>query len=507
MNRGGKTALIVILIIALAAGMIGAGYGILVYRNGQIYTQKIQAGDRYLALGDYNNAVLMYQDAIRSDEKDERGYLKLANTYIEQNYLTLAIGTLEEGYEKTKSERIRDMLRIYQEIGSTQSGTKQPYLNTSLLNKINESSYGDYVNRNEVQSVRMNGTAEAIVRLDGTPADLVFMNTSLNPRVIIGSEINAYAFPKEVRFDDLTGMFGVSGMLTMDQIRALEFDDVEIVSSGQDNQLRLVYRGSTLVVPCDPNGSVNTADACVMEPLYSETMQDGTDTPNNALIETLGRVEDAQSGTGIAGAELAFYEGTATDGEPVYTVTTDDSGYYSADLDSGQYRAVITKDGYSDAEKDFYIGSYSSEHQENFVLSEDSSGEIRIVLEWDGGTCDLDSYLEGNGDLMNFYNRQIYTGGETAAFLDRDARSAPGVETTTVYDMKGYYVYHVFDYHLSGTMQTSGAYVTIYAPGQSPEKVYIPSDAGNCWYVCTIDAGKVNVTNYMTEVSSSYRAK
>ena len=74
MNRGGKTALIIILILALITGLGGAGYGIYSYRQEQVFTQKIQAGDRYLAAGDYDNAVLMYQDAIRLKDRDERGY-------------------------------------------------------------------------------------------------------------------------------------------------------------------------------------------------------------------------------------------------------------------------------------------------------------------------------------------------------------------------------------------------------------------------------------------------
>ena len=108
---------------------------------------------------------------------------------------------------------------------------------------------------------------------------------------------------------------------------------------------------------------------------------------------------------------------------------------------------------------------------------------------------------------MNAWNREISSGGQTAAVLDRDSRSAPGVETTTIYDMSGSYEFFVFDYMATGTMQSSGATVTIYAPGRSPESVSIPSDAGNTWYVCRIEAGSVRITNYMAEESASYAPK
>lgn len=506
MNRGGRTALIIILILALITGLGGAGYGIYSYRQGQVYTQKIQAGDRYLAAGDYDNAVLMYQDAIRLNDRDERGYLKLASAYVGLGDYTLAISTLEDGYAKTKSKRIQEMLQLYQESGGTQGGVQKPTLNTALLNKLNESSYSDYVNRNEVESVTMNGTAEAIVRLKGIPVSLTFFNTQLRPNVVVGGRIAEDAFPEEIHFDDLVGLLSVSGVVTLEDLKALEFNSVEMITSGQDNMLRLTYMGSTILAPCNSDGSVDTSMYCDMSPALTDA-EDGTRQPGAGEIAMIGKVEDAQSGVGIADATIAFYEGVSAAGDPVLTVTTDDEGRYSTALESGQYHAVITKEGYSNAEKDVYIGSYSSEHEENFVLSMESEGEIRIVLEWNGGTCDLDSYLRGGGQLMNAWNREISSGGQTAAVLDRDSRSAPGVETTTIYDMSGSYEFFVFDYMATGTMQSSGATVTIYAPGRSPESVSIPSDAGNTWYVCRIEAGSVRITNYMAEESASYAPK
>ena len=108
---------------------------------------------------------------------------------------------------------------------------------------------------------------------------------------------------------------------------------------------------------------------------------------------------------------------------------------------------------------------------------------------------------------MLFRSREIYAGGELAAALDRDSRSGPGVETTTIYDMNGSYEFEVFDYMESGGMQSSGATVTIYVPGESPQTVSITSSEGNTWHVCTIDAGKVSITNYMSTEQATPTAK
>ena len=507
MRRTGRTLLIVMLILAITACGIGAGIGFTSYRNKRVYTQKIESGDKYLAAGDYDNAVLMYQEAIRLNDKDETGYLKLANTYNERGDIMMAIGTLETGYKKTQSSRIQEMLLLYQSMGGSGSASvKDPLLNKSLLNKISESSYGDYVIRNEVANVRMNVTAEAIVRINGISADFIFRNTTLLPNIIVNNTIAENAFPSEVRFDDLIGLFGVSGKVTMDQLKTMEFDTIELESSGDATQMRMMYLGSTILVPCDSNGTIETTTTGVVEPSININA-DGNREHSSGGVVTEGTVEDAQSGVGIAEVTITFYEGSTLAGDPVAEVVTDSYGNYTVDLEGGQYRAIVTKEGYSELDKEIYIGAYSSEHEEDFVLSQDSDNEIRIVLEWSGGSCDLDSYLSGGGSLMNFRNTEITSGGETAAVLDRDARSAPGVETTTIYDMKGSYEFFVFDYMLSGTMQSSGATVTIYVPGESPQTVSIPSDAGNTWYVCTIDGGKVRVTNYMAEESSSYAPK
>lgn len=506
MKKKGNTLLVVILIIALAVGIGAVGYGVYKLRNRQTYTQKIENGDKYLLAGDYENAVLMYQQAIRLEDQNEQGYLKLANAYYEEGYLTLAIGALENGYDKTKGNRIKEQLAYYQTMeASGRDMGKDPVLNKSLLNKVENTPYGEYVAKNEVESTRTGASGEAIIRVRGISADLIYRNTEKLPAVVIGGEIQENAYPTEVIFDNLTGLLGTSGSLTMAQFYTLEFSDVQLVEAGGTGyQLRLIYLGTTILVPCDQDGNVSTDSSCVVEPELKATSQQ-EEREEGTIVE--GVVEDAQTGYGIAEVTLSFYQGNPSVEEPVKVVTTGDSGDYSVTLEDGDYTVILSKNGYVDVEKDLRVGSYAAQQREDFVLSAESAGEIRIVLEWDSPECDLDSYLEGEGSLMKFSNREITANGETAAVLDRDARSGHGVETTTIYDMEGSYSFFVFDYMLSGELQNSGATVTIYVPGESPVTVSIPSDSGNTWYVCNIDAGKVTVTNYMAEEESSYAPK
>ena len=137
------------------------------------------------------------------------------------------------------------------------------------------------------------------------------------------------------------------------------------------------------------------------------------------------------------------------------------------------------------------------------------SGDTDNFIHRERGTVLLEEFLGTGRHKVRIY---VPKKGEKRALLkmaarDRDARSGPGVETTTIYDMNGSYEFEVFDYMESGGMQSSGATVTIYVPGESPQTVSITSEEGNTWHVCTINAGKVSITNYMSTEQATPTAK
>ena len=511
MDKRRRTILVVFLALILAMGSAAAVLGTHTMRSHKIYTQKIEAGDRYLEAGDYDNAILMYQQAIRSDSSNEQGYVKLATAYINQGNIELAVSALEEGYKKTGSERLKKMLAVYRSYDSSDSGArKELALNKTMLGTLGRSKYADYVNRDEIDSSRSGPNGEVIIRLKGIPADLVYRNTTNLPGTVIGGKVQDNAYPDEIIFDDLTGLLGTTGTVYLEQLKTLEFNELEVIEGGETGyQLRMVYLGNTIMVPCDRDGTIATDSTGVMKTSASLNGSDNSDQEDQEQdgIKLWGRIEDAQTGRGIEGVTVYIYESGRRNEEPVATVETDENGEYSVYVDEGFYVAVLERDGYVSTEKDVHVGSYYAESEEDFVMSEESSDEIRIVLEWDSPACDLDSYLVSGDDWMMFRNKEITRDGKLAASLDRDARSGHGVETTTIYDMEGSYEFMVYDYLQSGELQNSGATVTIYVPGQSPQVVSVPSDGGNLWTVCEINAGVLSITNSMSQVQGSYGAK
>ena len=105
MTTGRKILLAVVSVIALALIAAAVYMGISMHMD-TVYTEILESGEKYMAAGDYDNAVITYQQAIETNEEDEEGYLGLANAYIAREEFEMAEATLQTGIEKTHSARL-----------------------------------------------------------------------------------------------------------------------------------------------------------------------------------------------------------------------------------------------------------------------------------------------------------------------------------------------------------------------------------------------------------------
>ena len=149
MNK--KTMLLIIPAIALLACCIVAICVICIPSSYEVYTKQIQTAEKYLADKDYDGAIKYYEMAKATDETQEEPYLKLAMIYYEnKNDMEKAVAILNEGYEKTKSEQIKNALAVYlgSAEGTTVSSGKTDYnsnpVNITLLNMFGQYNYEQY---------------------------------------------------------------------------------------------------------------------------------------------------------------------------------------------------------------------------------------------------------------------------------------------------------------------------------------------------------------------------
>ena len=81
------------------------------------WQEKYDLGMRYLTEGSYEEAILAFTAAIEIDAKRDDAYLGAAEAYMQMDDMDAAMAILEEGYQNTESERIRDKMQEVQNQG------------------------------------------------------------------------------------------------------------------------------------------------------------------------------------------------------------------------------------------------------------------------------------------------------------------------------------------------------------------------------------------------------
>lgn len=170
-----------------------------------------------------------------------------------------------------------------------------------------------------------------------------------------------------------------------------------------------------------------------------------------------GYVYDADTDLGLSGVVV-----TATGADS--SVTTNSSGYFTIEAESGLQTLSFTKSGYV-----FYDVYVIVIADETVSLYEDvvgygplASDEIRIVLTWGSSPEDLDSHL-----FVPVINEEVYyyddIASDNSAYLDWDDTTGYGPETITISSQHpGDYYYSVFNYDQDGSFITTKAVVKVY---------------------------------------------
>lgn len=468
-----------------------------------VYARYIASAEKYLEAGDYSKAILAYQDAIEQDPQNVEAYAGLAQVYIDQNDTENAMDLLKRGVARTDSPRLRLMLNklIKDESsadGSNSSGAIKTdealYLDTGTLEIIGSYSYADYSSRYGLEDKQGNRDGSVTCTFKGLDAELLFANTVSQPDVVSATTVNANAIPASVTFRNALHLFGTEDSVSYQTLETLNLTNLHIIDHSEWNKaVQFEEKNVRITIQSDANGNISAGAANELIPLRSEEVSDQA---GNVLAT--GTVKDAQTGIGVASVNLYVREGMYQSGPTVEEVTSNGSGIYEFHVGPGEYTIEISANGYTTNYVTIYIGSYETTHVQDLVISKQlASGEARIVLTWSSSPSDLDSYLSGTLDdgtqvLTGWASRQSGNKAE----LDLDDTDGFGPETTTIYDLNGKYQFYVLDFTGSGRMNSSGATVTVYLPGQAAQTITINGGiSGTVWCVLEIDHGVLNIVN------------
>lgn len=118
---------ILIVILGVEVAVIAAAISFLFYMNSDTVkvNRQLELAQRYLLEEDYEQAIAAFEVVIEIDPKSAEAYLGLAEAYEAINDIDMVTQTLQEGYERTGDQRIRDkLLESYLELakGYTNAG-------------------------------------------------------------------------------------------------------------------------------------------------------------------------------------------------------------------------------------------------------------------------------------------------------------------------------------------------------------------------------------------------
>lgn len=225
-----------------------------------------------------------------------------------------------------------------------------------------------------------------------------------------------------------------------------------------------------------------------------------------------GQITDALTGEGVPGATIEVVRGKNNpSGEVLETITTDENGNYSVDLNGGHYTLLVSNEGYVSTTKNVIaIGGEEQENQNATITPELDEEEMRIVLTWGETPRDLDSHLtgpkaDGSGRFHIYYGSKNYADDNSEVNLDLDDVSSYGPETVTVlkYTTSGTYKYNVFNYTGSWMndenekdLSKSSAKVELYKGSALVQTYNVPTNkVGNMWKVFEVVDGEIKTIN------------
>ena len=496
-----KKKIVVIGVALIAIVIILSGAAFALVAGGESYDSKVAQGYRLIEEGDFNGAVLLFEEAVSLDPAKESAYLGLYNAYVKSGQYDLALSTVRRGISASNGAQLQALLpQIELYVKSVSGGNTEvttstdkktenltPTLNKEFLAVLGAANYGDYGVKYGAASVTVVGT-EYHARPANLPATLIYFDTG-NTRVIDQSKGVPYGtyMPNKIKLDNVMILFGGGDTISYTTLRNMPgLSDL----TREETTVKFTYGNCSITITCDSNQMITTESDNLIVPIVSNGV-----TGKQKLQLT---VVDATTGKPVSGATVKAYPSYVS-GMPEKEAKTESNGTVALELEkTGNYVLRISKDGY--IEEDFTEYLVSGENFKTLAIAPAASGDvIRFVVSWGSYPRDLDCYLRGrtaggtNVDI-NFTNMSATESGREIASLDVDDMDGHGPETVTL-SASGEFDFMVTDYGMTGDISRSQAQVKIYVGSSLYKTITVPAGLENGWHVCRVVNGEIIITN------------
>lgn len=498
-------------LVLIAAGVIG-GIAVNSRMKQSSYSETIQTAEKYVSSGDYEQAIVAYQNAIETVPDKDEGYLGLAEVYLTQGETSAAKITLKKGYLRTESVKIRYMLdgiengsglvrTVDTKVESQTLELKGEFgWNTAFIQQIENFTYTDFQKEfgGSPEIVRT-GKGEVEVVHPNLAATCYYSDTAQDQDIVDDNRNRPddTAMPEQITLDSISLLFkNFTGTVTLEKLQRISSSVLKPVTTEERTYVEIST--ASIVARIETDGAGNIVSATAWNEIILTEANQNRDSKNVFS----GVVMDAVTGDGVGGATVRF---TWDKDRSVYTETvTGADGSFSVEIDPGEYTVTVSAEDYQTEEFKLEVEEDHNYSGEQFVISPElAAGTARIVLEWGAEPVDLDSYLRGETDdgedvFVSYYRKQCSGRDGLLAELDVDDVNGYGPETVTLYDLNGVYSFEVVDFRATGTFQEHGATVKVYLPGKSqPEVITLDPGAGVniVWEVFELDHGELKVLN------------
>lgn len=508
--------LIGVLIVLVLALLLSAVLLITMGMRQNKYNSAMKSANHYFTAGDYQNAIVEYENAIAIDKKKESAYLNLASVYITIGDYEAAKTAVERGLALISSDKLSQK-KV--EIGYLVMNAKNSEVQVMTVQEIQEYSAQTGLENNIFDMVAAYTYTEYFRDYGNAPAakegDRVVVNYTnggfetsyydMNGEKVLDTSTNmpyATVKPAEVSVHNLYKIFSTNSerfAVSYEKLQELFGDSLKFYQDEQSGMYYITaeYKKCRISVETDESGNIVSETAWnKLEPLNRTRAE----FDEEAEGEVQGYVQDAMTGKGMK-ATMKVRQRGKKNGTVIKEFTSGKDGSYTYGGKQGTYTVEVSAKGYITEYLDVEILKSQTKTGKNIVLSpEVAEGEIRIVLTWGSSPTDLDSYAigrssEGRNFNINFTGKTVANIGN----LDVDDTSGYGPETITITDTGASFTYSVVDFRQEGTMGDSGATVKVYLPGEnSATEFKVPAGSGLLWNVFRYENGEIEKINQLT---------
>ena len=483
--------------------------------SNDIYLEHIKTAQHFMESGDADQAIFYYREALKSDDKQEEPYLKIAQIYYEQkNDMKSALDTLYEGYEKTGSEIIRETIERYLALsdGSHQLDTNDVYdpvlkkgvSSQALLGNFSSYTYKDYTELYTVVSEHFN-TDSYVVEYSQVSAEFEYKNTSENQHILdsrTGKPVDE-ACPSEIRAKSLSAFIsGAEQGVSVDDLKASGAYDVHVNNPGNGfatKYISFVCSGTVCYVECDDNGVISNPNGkfLVIPPKTSV---------EERKVMLYGSIVDADTNKLIKDAKVTIRRGKGAKSGAYVTEITASSGEFNVELDPGDYTVESVAEKYITDYYDVSLSENDDSVCKTFVMSPVLTGnQMRFVVEWTNTQYDLYIHINGrsstNESIDYWEHGRSYgdVNGNIGGF-ETGNQNGQRYTSATITDSNGYYEFHVHggeDQYNKDYLYKSNVVVKVYKDNDSSPTIFDlpPSIPLRYWRVCQVHDGVITAVD------------